>query len=283
MSRVQGLWLYPVKSLRGVSAQSLELGARGPRFDRAFMLVDENGLFLTQRTDGRLATFSALIRDGALRLGAPDEATLDVALDAPGAPMRVTVWKDTVDAVDCGDAAATFFSSRLGRPLRLVRMPESTRRALDPKFSPRPDAQTGFADAYPALLTNAASLDAFNANRSTPLGMERFRPNLVIDGAEAWAEDEWKTVQIGDVVFDLVKPCSRCVVITTDQRTGARPEGSAPLADLAATRTLQPFGAIFGQNAVHRGPGTVRVGDAVVVLERQPKPTFLTSARANSV
>jgi hypothetical protein len=271
---VTGLFHYPVKSLRGCEVLSLSLGARGPLHDRAFMLVDEAGRFVTQRTEPRLATYAVTVTHSALHVTAPDGATLELPLEAGGPTRSVTIWKDTVLAVDCHDTAAHWFSSRLGRSLRLVRMPDSTQRTLDPTFSPSPDAHTGFADAYPVLLTNTASLDAFNSGRALPLGMERFRPNVVVASAEPWSEDEWKTVQVGDVVFDLVKPCSRCVVITTDQRTGQRPDGSAPLTDLAATRTLQPFGAIFGQNAVHRSLGTLRVGDPVTVLERQPKPPF---------
>lgn len=273
--RLAGLFHYPVKSLRGLATDSLVLGPRGPLHDRGFMLVDEKNQFLTQRTEARLATFTAALAGGLLRLFGPDGTSVDVDPNAAGAPLRVTVWRDTVDALDCGAAAAAFFSDRLQRPVRLVRMPESTRRPVDPNYSPSADAQVSFADAYPALLTATASLAAFNASRAQPLGMERFRPNLVVETDEPWAEDEWKTVRVGDLVFDLVKPCARCVVITTDQRSGARPEGSAPLTELAATRTLQPFGAIFGQNAVHRTTGTLRVGDPVTVLARQPKPAFL--------
>lgn len=272
--RIAGLFHYPVKSFRGCEVTSLTLGDRGPLDDRSYMLVDEADRFVTQRTDSRLATYTAQVRAEGLRLVAPEGASIDVDSNANGGTRSVTVWKDTVTAVDCGDDVARWFSSRLGRTLRLVRMPDTTRRSLDPKFSPRPDAHTGFADAYPVLLTNTASLTAFNAGRSLPLGMERFRPNLVIASDDPWAEDEWKTLQVGSIVFDLVKPCSRCVVITTDQRTGERPEGSAPLTELTASRTLQPFGAIFGQNAVHRSTGTLHLGDPVTVLERQPKPHF---------
>ncbi len=104
--------------------------------------------------------------------------------------------------------------------------------------------------------------------------MERFRANVVVTGALAWAEDEWRVVTLGSITFDLVKPCARCVVITTDQRTGEQPHGSEPLSTLARLRTLQPFGAIFGQNAVHRSTGTLRVGDALTVIDRQPPPVF---------
>lgn len=271
--RIVGLFHYPVKSLRGIAVDELVLEPRGPRHDREWMVVDENGRFLTQRTTPRMATLTARLHVDALELSDDAGAVLHVD-SAPGPSRDVTVWKDTVAATDCGAAASAWLTARLGQACRLVRMPDSTIRPVDPKYSPRPDAHTTFADAYPVLLTNADSLDALNDQLPTALGMERFRANVVVSGAPAWAEDEWRVVTVGSVTFDLVKPCARCVVITTDQRTGERPDGSAPLSTLARLRTLQPFGAIFGQNAVHRSTGTLRLGDAVRVIDRQPPPVF---------
>ncbi len=264
--RCVALYLYPVKGLRGVSVDALELSSRGPRPDREWLVVDVSDRFLTQRSVPRMATLSATVIDGALRLA--DDLGSQVLVDAKagGDRRRVTVWKDQVDALDVGDDAASWLSERLGQPCRLVRFPEGEVRPLDPAFSPRPDAQTGFADAYPVLLTNQASLDELNTRLTSPIGMDRFRPNVVVSGAFPWAEEGWRALQVGEVVLDLVKPCSRCVVITTDQRSGARPQGSEPLSVLASYKTLAPFGAIFGQNAVHRAPGVLRLTDPVTVL-----------------
>ncbi|MDP1922214.1 MAG: MOSC N-terminal beta barrel domain-containing protein [Myxococcales bacterium] len=273
--RVAGLFHYPVKSLRGVAVEALELGARGPLHDREWMLVDAQGRFLSQRGTPRMATLTASLTSDTLRLGDDSGATLEVPRENDGTSLDVTVWRDTVAAIDCGDAAAAWLEARLHHPCRLVRLPDSTIRPLDPKFSPRPDAQTGFADGYPVLLTNASSVDALNRELPHPLGMERFRPNVVITGAPEWAEDEWRVVQAGGVTLDLVKPCARCAVITTDQRSGEKPDGATPLTVLAANRTLPPFGAIFGQNAVHRATGTLRLGDPLTVLEKQPRPAFV--------
>ncbi|MBM4780024.1 MAG: MOSC domain-containing protein [Archangiaceae bacterium] len=271
--RIAGLFHYPVKSLRGLAVDELTLEARGPRHDREWMVVDSNGRFLTQRTTPRMASLTARLRTGQLELS--DDLGAVLLVEPTSTSSRdVTVWRDTVTATDCGDAAATWLTARLGQPCRLVRMPDSTIRPVDPKYSPRPDAHTTFADAYPVLLTNAASLDDLNTNLPAPLGMERFRANVVISGAPAWAEDEWRAVTLGSITFDLVKPCARCVVITTDQRTGEQPNGSAPLSTLARLRTLQPFGAIFGQNAVHRSTGTLRVGDELHVVTTQPRPSY---------
>jgi uncharacterized protein len=272
---VSHLFHYPVKSLRGVAVEVLTLGARGPLHDREWMLVDPQGRFLSQRSTPLMATLTASVTSDTLRLGDDDGTTLEVPRETDGASADVTIWRDTVPAVDCGDAAAAWLEARLHQPCRLVRMPASTTRPLDPKFSPRPDAQTGFSDAYPVLLTTTASLAALNRELRRPLGMERFRPNVVITGAPEWAEDEWRVVQAGAVTFDLVKPCARCAVITTDQRSGEKPDGSTPLTVLAASRTLPAFGAIFGQNAVHRADGTLRLGDPLSVLEKQPRPAFV--------
>lgn len=272
--RVARLFHYPVKSLRGLEVDALELGPRGPLHDREWMVVDVAGRFMTQRTRPVMATLAARVTATHLKL-LHESSIIAVPRHVDGSSVDVTVWRDTVSALDCGDEVAAWLSARLGPGCRLVRLPPSTVRTLDPAFSPRPDAQTGFSDGYPVLLTNHGSLDALNAALPSPIGIERFRPNLVVEGAGAWAEDEWRVVQVGAVVFDLVKPCARCAVITTDQRTGEKPDGGAPLSVLAATRTLPPFGAIFGQNAVHRTTGTVRVGDEVRVLERQPKPAFV--------
>jgi uncharacterized protein YcbX len=276
--RITSLFRYPVKGLRGVACDSLELGPRGPLHDRHWMVVGPDDRFLSQRSTPRMATLNAALTGDGLVLSTDEGGRLPVPFDAGATARTVGIWRDTVEAIDCGDEPAAWLSARLGQPCRLVRLPDATVRTLDPKFSPRPDAQTGFADAYPVLVTNTASLDALNRELSSPLGMERFRPNVVVTGAPAWAEDEWRVVQAGAITLDLVKPCARCAVITTDQRTGDKPDGPAPLSTLAASRTLQPFGAIFGQNAVHRGPGTLRVGDPVTVVTTQPKPAFAPPA-----
>lgn len=270
--QVAALFRYPVKSLRGVEVAELELGPRGPRHDREWMLVDAHDRFLTQRSRPALARLSARL-DGESLVLSDDEGAV---LEAPSgrAPRRVVVWRDTVDALDCGDEAARWLEGRVGQACRLVRFAPSAVRPLDPAFSPAPSAQTGFADAYPVLLTTAGSLEALNGWLEAPIGMERFRPNVVVTGSPAWAEDGWRVLQVGGVVFDLVKPCARCVVITTDQRTGERPDAERPLSVLARERTLRPFGAIFGENAVHRAEGWLRVGDEVRVLERRPPPRF---------
>lgn len=270
--RISALFRYPVKGLRGVACDALELGPRGPVHDRHWMVVGSDDRFLSQRSTPRMATLNAGVTPEGLVLSDDEGSQLVVPFDAGAAPRTVGIWRDTVDAVDCGDAPATWLSQRVGQPCRLVRLPDTTVRALDPKYSPRPDAQTGFSDAYPVLVVTTASLAALNRELASPLGIDRFRPNVVIEGATAWAEDDWRVLRAGTVTFDLVKPCARCAVITTDQRTGEKPDGATPLSTLSRLHTLPPFGAIFGQNAVHRVLGTLRLGDVATVLELAASP-----------
>lgn len=270
--RVTALHHYPVKGLRGLAVDSLAFDAVGPLEDRRWMVVDAAGRFVSQRSHPQLATLAARGRDGGLEVLAADGGRLAVATPGDGPRRPVTVWRDTVPSLDAGDEAAAFFSRVLGAPARLVRLAPEAARALDPEYAPRPDARNGFSDAYPALLTSEASRVALERALAGPLPMDRFRPNVVVDGEAAWAEDGWGVVQVGALTFDAVKPCVRCAVITTDQATGARsPE---PLTVLSRVHAAQGRGPVFGMNLVHRGPGVVRVGDAVQVLALAQRPAW---------
>lgn len=265
--KITGLFVYPVKSMRGTQVSSFELSARGPRFDRNWMLVDEAGLFMTQRKTPRLALLEPTLTEDALVIRDATGQHLHVPLDADAGRRPVTVWRDQFDAIDCGDAAAAFCSTALGHPCRLVRMADDAHRRLDPKYVSDANAQTGFADAYPVLIANEASLAELNSRLPTPVPMNRFRPNVVVQGPSAWAEDGWARLTLGAVTLDAVKPCARCVVITTDQLTAEHPSGPEPLKTLAAYRTMPQLGAIFGMNLVPTAStGTLRVGDPLTVL-----------------
>lgn len=263
-------FLYPVKSMRAVAVDTLTLDAKGIVGDRRWMVVDANGAFVTQRTVPAMTHVQpALLADG-VRLAVEGAAPLEVTTPAPDAPRRkVTVWRDTFDALDAGDAAARWLTAHLGFACRLVCFADDVRRAVDSTYAP--DAETSFTDGYPLLITNEASLDALNATLPAPVPMARFRPNLVVRAPRAWAEDRWAALEVGGVTLEGVKPCARCVAITRDQQTGVQPAGSAPLTALAALHTLPGRGAIFGMNLVHRGHGTLRVGDEVR-LTREADP-----------
>jgi uncharacterized protein YcbX len=182
------------------------------------------------------------------------------------ARRTVEIWGNPVEAIDAGEAAARWLTQLLGADVRLAFCPETTARRTDPDYDPI-GSPVSFADGYPLLLISEASLADLNTRLETPLPMNRFRPNVVVRGTEPFAEDAWRRVTIGSLAFDVVKSCARCVVTTTDQDTGER--SAEPLRTLAKFRR-RGDGVQFGMNVVHRGTGTIRVGDPVTCLTRNP-------------
>jgi len=264
--RVSGLFVYPVKSCAGVAVGESLVTATGFQWDRRWMVVGDDGRFLTQREHPRLALVRVRIAEDRLVLSAPVLADLDVPLESgPGPSTRVTVWQDECDAIDVGGSAAAWFTDYLGITARLVRLASDDARPLG-STAAQPGDRVSFADAYPFLLLSEASLRQLNRRLNLPVEMDRFRPNIVVDGCAAHAEDSWNALRIGDVDFRVAKPCSRCVVVTTNQQTGER--GPEPMQTLATYR-LQDGKVMFGQNLVHSGVGRIRVDDPVVLLDRR--------------
>lgn len=260
------IFVYPVKSAAGIALDAVELDAFGPRHDRRWLVVDADGRFMTQRRHPRLALVRPTLGSDTLTLDAPGMPTLALPLDPPGAATeRVRIWNDDVDAASAGADAARWLGEVLGTPCRLVHMPDSTVRQVSLRYG-KPGDRVAFQDAYPLLLFSQESLDGLNARLARPLPVNRFRPNLLIRGApEPHAEDRWRRIRVGSVELEVVKPCARCVITTIDQATG-RPAGKEPLRTLAAYRRGPNGGVLFGMNAIHRGRGTLCVGDAVQVL-----------------
>ncbi len=195
-----------------------------------------------------------------------DAGGVHVPAPAPDAPRgQVTVWRSTLPATDAGDAAAHWLSAVLGQPCRLVYMHDTGARPINPAYAAAGET-VSFADGYPVLLTSLGSLDDLNGRLARPVPISRFRANIVVGGAAAWAEDCWRLVRIGEAVFRVVKPCDRCTVTTIDQQTGLRPDRTEPL------RTLGRFrhdgrGIMFGQNLVPTILGRIATGDPVEVLD----------------
>lgn len=264
---VDALYVYPIKALRGVRVESARVTARGFEADRRWMLVDEAGEFVTQRSLPELATFEVELGEHLIRVSRADVGAVEVPrIGAAEASMPVRVWDSAVRAAPAAPEIDRYFSEALGRPLRLVYMPESVRRAVSPKRVPE-GAIVGFADGYPYLVISRSAVELVGARAGRTLSAERFRPNLVLGGVAPHAEDEWAGFEVGGVRFSCVKPCDRCVVITRDPRTGAA--DTEPLATLADYRRRD--GAVwFGQNLVARGEGEIRVGAEVLAL---PAPT----------
>lgn len=260
--RVSRLFIYPVKSCRGIALDAAEVTAAGFAHDREWLVVDRHGVFMTQRDWPMLARVEVSVVAGGIELAADGMARLEVATPQPDARrQQVVIWKDECEAVPAGRDAAQWFSELLGTPCRLVRMPPSTLRQVDLHFA-RAGDRVAFADGFPFLLLTEASLGELNRRLEKPLPMDRFRPNIVLDGCEPHAEDGWLWIVIGGLGFRVVKPCARCVITTTDQATGER--DGEPLRTLATYRLLD--GKVwFGQNLIHDGTGTIHVGDECVV------------------
>jgi uncharacterized protein YcbX len=270
---LSALYVYPIKSCRGISLPRAQVTPAGLQYDREWMVVTPDGRFLTQRDAPRLAVVVPALDDDQLMLTAPDMGPLAVPLrPAPGTVQReVTVWKSKCLARDEGDDAAQWFSSVLGRDVRLVRFDRSRRRPTDPDWSQGLDGEALFADGFPILVLSQASLDDLNSRLSVPpLPVDRFRPNLLIDGCEPYGEDHIATLSNGSVRLRLVKPCTRCKVTTVDQNTGT-PTGDEPLKTLKTYRwDAKLRGVAFAQNAiVETGDGaTLEVG---ATLESTPR------------
>ena len=232
------------------------------------MVVDALGAFLTQREHPKMATVWTDITNDALVLSAPDAAGVEVPLAASDKPtMRVQVWNSTCDAVPASATADRFLSDYLGLACRLVYMPEGSERYSNSRYGGE-GRRVGFADGYAYLLAAQASLADLNSRlqvRSHPaVPMNRFRPNFVVSGSLAYAEDGWQEIRIGGAVLRGAKPCGRCQVTTTDQSTG-EVTGPEPLATLSTYRESGEFGVMFGMNLVTVKTGPVRVGDALEI------------------
>jgi uncharacterized protein YcbX len=261
--RVTGLFIYPVKSCSCVSLDRAVVGATGFELDRRWMVVGDDGRFLSQREHPRLAQVRLRVDEDRLSLEAPELPALEVMLKGESKPTsQVTVWNDECASVDEGKSAATWFSDHLGFSVRLVRLADDDARPLGAS-SAQPGDRVSFADGFPFLLISTPSLDGLNRRLSLPVPMDRFRPNIVVDGCEPHAEDGWHRLRIGEVVFRVAKPCARCVVTTVDQTTGERRR--EPLRTLSTYRTLDGQ-VLFGQNLVHEDRGLVRIEDPVKVL-----------------
>lgn len=269
MLTLSELYRYPVKSTANEPLQSIRLDALGLEGDRRWMVVEAaNGRFLTQRLLPQMGRIEARWEDGfgALRLSAPGMDDLVVEVPGRDDNLRgVIIWRDMLQVPDAGDAAAQWLSTFLARPVRLVQMPEQRARQVDTAYA-QPGEHVHFADGFPLLLIGQGSLDDLSAKVGRPLEMLRFRPNLVVAGAEPFAEDGWKRIRIGDVIFKVAKPCSRCILTTIDPRTGERDLGREPLATLLQYRNVDGE-ALFGQNLLPEGVGELRVGMPVEVLE----------------
>jgi hypothetical protein len=271
--------IYPIKSLKGISLETAHVEERGLQYDRRWMLTDAGGMFMTQREFPRMATISVWLEDDGLGVAADRFGDVFIPFKPDtGNKQQVTIWQSVCEGAIYGGALNEWFSDVLGTSCQLVYMPDDSRRSVNPRFD-RGDEVVSFADGYPLMLLGEASLADLNSRLNEPLPMNRFRPNLVVSDSDAFAEDNWKTVRVGDARFRSTKPCERCVITTIEQSNG-EVAGKEPLRTLASFRmakTVMPneyemlgvnaTAVLFGQNLIAETVGTtVSVGDPVEVL-----------------
>ena len=277
---VSQLCIYPLKSCQGIELQQVPVHFQGFERDREMMLVSGKGKFLTQRQFPQLAKVKVEITLPTVTLKVVD-ATLPPLVFTPtcvGKTIEVEIWRDRVQAVDQGDEVAQWFHRLLNldadKVCRLVGQAEGDRRILEQKYQSEPEISLGFVDNYPVMLTATASLGELNERiveihqqQQQAIPMSRFRPNIVLDTIEPFIEDTWSEIQIGEVKFAVVKPCSRCIITTIEQQQGEKNSRKEPLNTLGTFRQLSEQGVMFGMNMIPQNEGIIQVGDRLRILE----------------
>ena len=274
--KVSSLHIYPVKSCAGIEVREADVFARGLQHDRRWMVVDMNGRFMTQRDWPQMALINVTITGQGLQLSVPGQAAMSVVIPT-GPLVQVAVWKSSLALPMADEAVNEYLSDFMGHPCRLVYLPDSITRDITSSRG-KPGDEVSLADGFPVLIATTASLVDLNARLEKPLPMNRFRPNVVIEGADAWGEDSWHMVQIGGVQFELPKPCTRCNLTQVDQQRGEE-DGKEPIRTLRKFRfSLVEAGVLFGMNATPRSAGVIKAGDDVIILSRQEPAPLLQRA-----
>lgn len=262
---IQDLFIYPIKSLAGVRLTQAIVEERGFELDRRWMLIDETGQFLSQRSFPLMAMLHVEIGVDSLRVyhisNTSDFILIQIAEEGDEI-SSVTVWDDEMSARLINPEIDHWFSKMLGMNVRLVKMPLSTERKVDPRYAVNGES-VSFADGMPYLLIGQESLEDLNSRLEASVPMNRFRPNIVFSGGESYVEDSWGKIQIGELNFQVIKPCARCVMTTVDQETGIK--AAEPLKTLATFRKVGNK-ILFGQNMVALSSGIIKVGDEIRVL-----------------
>ncbi|HEY9045155.1 MAG TPA: MOSC N-terminal beta barrel domain-containing protein [Ohtaekwangia sp.] len=261
--RLSEIWIYPIKSLGGIRLSSAKVMEKGLQYDRRFMLVDNEGKFMTQRVYPAMALFKLSMHDSTLTVQYQQQTlTLPVIPEIHTPDTTVQIWDNTVQAHEVHPSYSQWFSERLGLSCRLMFFPEKNERPVDPQYKVN-DEHVSFADAYPFLIIGQSSLDDLNSRLKEPVPMNRFRPNLVFTGGEPYEEDTWRNFSVGQNEFVGVKPCARCVLTTVNQDTAIK--GAEPLKTLASYRNRNNK-IYFGQNLVAINHFPIQVGDSINVL-----------------
>nr|WP_265096166.1 YcbX family protein [Citrobacter braakii] len=266
------LFIHPVKSMRGIGLTHALADVSGLALDRIFMITEPDGTFITARQFPQMVRFTPSPFHNGLHLTAPDGSSALVRFaDFATQDAPTEVWGNHFTARIAPAAINLWLSGFFSRDVQLRWVgPQLTRRVKR-----HADVPLSFADGYPYLLANEASLRDVQQRCPASVKMEQFRPNLVVSGADAWAEDTWKVIRIGDVIFDVAKPCSRCIFTTVSPEKGQKHPSGEPLATLQTFRTAVDNGDVdFGQNLIARNSGVIRVGDEVEILATGPARAY---------
>lgn len=264
------LFYHPVKSLGSISAQTLQIAQMGPLLDRRFMLVDDNGVFITQRECPLMTLIHVSDDSGVLNFAFKSpQSNISSTCSIPwpdffyeGEVKNVTVWDDQVAAQAIDHAINAWLSDILFRSVQLVFINNQTHRQVDLEYADKGDS-TGFADGFPLLLVSQASIDFLAKESGVPLVAQNFRPNIVVQGCEAFEEDQWTKIRIGEIEFDLVKSCSRCVIPSIDLKTA---EKNKTVMTTMVKHRRQGKKVYVGQNLIHRGLGDISVNQTVEII-----------------
>jgi uncharacterized protein YcbX len=263
---LQDIFIYPIKSLGGISVQEAEVQPTGLQYDRQWMLIDKAGIFMSQRTYSAMALLQVSLTAGGMMI--THKHNLLTPLPIPfatttGKEITVNIWDDVCIAIEVSAIAGEWFSDALKMQVQLVYMPAAAQRLVDTNYADNKEI-VSFADAYPFMMIGQSSLDDLNSRLSKPVLMNRFRPNFVFKGGTPYCEDAINIFCIGDITFTAVKPCARCVLTTIDQEQAVK--GAEPLKTLSAYRTNKNK-VLFGQNLLHTNTGKIKVGDKVIIRQ----------------
>jgi uncharacterized protein len=275
MPSVSELYIYPVKSLGGVRVKSAELTDRGFQYDRRWMLVDVNNEFLTQREHPKMALLQASVIANGIQVVQKNNSASTIIIPfqpSTDETMTVKIWDDFCEATRVADEADQWFSDTLQVKCKLVHMADNSLRKVDERYAVHEKDVTSFADAYPVLIIGKESLEDLNNRLPQPLPMNRFRPNIVLEGSEPYEEDVMEQFTINGVNFFGVKLCDRCVMTTINQDTAGK--NKEPLKTLARYR-MRDNNIYFGQNVLYEGTGTIKTGDKIEIVKRKAKPVFV--------
>ncbi|WP_367755253.1 MOSC domain-containing protein [Flavobacterium sp. WC2430] len=272
MLQLSEIWIYPVKSLGGIPLQESNVTHRGLEHDRRWMLVDEEGIFLSQRTTPELALFQTEIEGEFLIITHKENITNKIkvpitpALQEGRENIKTVLWEDAIDAYEVDKKLSDWFSKILKCSVRLVYMPDESHRKVDPDYAITANDINSFSDGFPFLIIGQSSLDDLNSRLKEAVPMKRFRPNFVFTGGQEYEEETWSKFTIGNFPFYGVKPCGRCVMVTVDPEKGIV-AGKEPLLTLSKYKRVGN-NVIFGQNLIAQQEGSVHVGAIIEVSKK---------------